>query len=377
MNDINELIESSKDKIINLREVNSKLYDIIIKFCVDNSLILSNYNINLINKYERVDNPKDFNFIILSNKPKEHAISLCNIISKEYSKFVTALIFLERREISITVNRLRIIKLQLFFNYGVNLIEKLNLKTVNVLSNKKMYYTSDIYELFIRTHELYNPDNMTTERDAILDKLMQPYTKKSIADNIYKLYINKKLSKDDPIIKIFNAIDAETFVDIELVVLSIMKNKISVAIHSKYNKYIGNKLNEIFTGHNIEVKRGNFYLFDDFRLQKINYNIKKDNKKILTVSTYNFIDYEIIPIIEKKNKLVIPHSLVKMRFMLLDLITMQLYDKFYNNNLFNMMMSNISSIYNSSQNDIIGYYGIYRAEILDRQKYRVDIYRPN
>jgi hypothetical protein len=48
------------------------------------------------------------------------------------------------------------------------------------------------------------------------------------------------------------------------------------------------------------------------------------------MNIFNSTDYELIPIVKKYNNFLIPHEFVIIRFMVLNLVSMQLYDSYFN-----------------------------------------------
>jgi len=120
-----------------------------------------------------------------------------------------------------------------------------------------------------------------------------------------------------------------------------------------------------------------FYLHDDFRLKKINIFIIVNDKKISLINIFNSIDYELIPIVKKYNKLLIPHELVIIRFLLINLLSLQLYDKNYNINYYNDFISQIETCKNLDiKHNTIYYTGTFVDEKIDKFKYGSELYRP-
>ena len=94
-------------------------YNIIFNFCKNNNIIISNfnYNIALINKYNYNlhDINNDFNFILFSYNPKKDAINLVNEIYNNYTKYTFINSFIFDKEITISVDNMRIINIYLLF----------------------------------------------------------------------------------------------------------------------------------------------------------------------------------------------------------------------------------------------------------------------
>jgi hypothetical protein len=160
------------------------------------------------------------------------------------------------------------------------------------------------------------------------------------------------------------------------------------SLSSKSNKfnliqYFINIFKEILKENNIQYKKilytiSNIYLYDDFRLKKTNIFIILENDiKISLLNLFNSIDYELIPIVTKYKNILIPHDFVITRFLLVNLISIQLYDKFSNIHIFNNYMNIIKSLHDLNLNYTNIYYtGIYRDEKIDKFKMGSYVYRP-
>jgi len=132
----------------------------------------------------------------------------------------------------------------------------------------------------------------------------------------------------------------------------------------KYNKNIYNKFN--------------LFLYGDLRLKKTNICILNDeNKKISLMNIFNSTDYELIPIVKKYNNFLIPHEFVIIRFMVLNLVSMQLYDPYFNKNLYSKYGDDIWELCNTNIiHSKIYYTGVYRDDKMDRFKLGSYVYRP-
>ncbi len=99
--------------------------------------------------------------------------------------------------------------------------------------------------------------------------------------------------------------------------------------------------------------------------------------KISLVNLFNSIDYELIPIVHKYKNILIPHNFVLIRFLLINLISIQLYDKYRNVNMFDTYIFNIRYLYNLDiKYTNIFYVGIYKDEKIDKFKMGSYVYRP-
>ena len=91
-NNINNLLINSNYKILDIKNDNKLLYDIILQFCEDNNILVYNKNLNISHiqntQYKLNDLDNDFIFILFSNSPKTHAVSLVDIIFIKYTKYV-------------------------------------------------------------------------------------------------------------------------------------------------------------------------------------------------------------------------------------------------------------------------------------------------
>jgi len=161
--------------------------------------------------------------------------------------------------------------------------------------------------------------------------------KNKIINLLFK--VQNKLLRDgdrvDNLISTINTnyknIDSKLFKDGDI--LNNLNNNIKIIINI-IDKII--KDNNLLSDYEIIVKKSSFYVYNDFRLKK--YLIKiydKDNDKFYNIITlFNSTDYELIPIVKEFNTIKIPHPIVILRFLLLNLISLQLFNKNYNNTIF-------------------------------------------
>ena len=137
--------------------------------------------------------------------------------------------------------------------------------------------------------------------------------------------------------------------------------------------------NNLIEYYDIHYKISSFYICNDFRLKKYIIKLfnKKDNKFINIITFYNSIDYELIPIVKKINNILIPYPIVILRFLLLNLISLQLFDKNYNERIYLNFLYNIQNCKKLFiKYDNIYYEGIFIDEKIDKFKLGVFVYRP-
>jgi hypothetical protein len=428
-NSINTLLNNSTYKILDLKNDINTFKNIIIKFCELNNILLFNKNLNISlirnEKYNMDDLDNDFSFILFSNFPKKHATDLVNILFKEYSKYVFITSYLNNNEIVISIDNTKVIYFNLLFS--LNIEYKTKIKPIKY--NNIYLLSNDIILLFL-THELYNPtifiklinDNtlMTykntiyeekpinkltnIEKYYILLKKTFPYNKST--DNnieiINKSYTqglkNKILFNFFKIILTLDISKSMTLLDIHAINILSSNDLLPSAYNDTLNFIIqnnsnSNKFNIIqyildiikdilkqqkIKYKNIAYKKSNLYLYNDFRLKKTNiYLISDDNKKISLINLFNSTDYELIPIIKKYQNLNIPHEFVIIRFMLINLIEIKLYDPYFNDSIYNKYISNISKLYTLNiEYTKIFYIGLYKDEKIDKFKLGANTIRP-
>jgi hypothetical protein len=424
---INNILFKSKYKILNYKSELIQLYNLIFKYCDENQVLISNININLShinnNNYKLYDLDNDFNFNIYSINPYKDALNISNIIYKKYSKYVVMTSYLRNKEIIITIDNNRLIKIQLLFLYKkdneadnlLNTIEynKIKLKSIyNEIDNSnKSYifninYTSNLLELCILTHKLYHPTiflkyNNGDEYihncfDTIVKSLgigtKKEYknVKNNFIKNLRKEVFNK-LCNDD-IMQIilldmiaykyiinnydYNSIDDNDFDEIPHII-----------VQSKYleliKKIINNAINNEYY---INIKFDTLYLINDFRFKRTNIQIiNKDNTKNTLLYIYNNLDYEVIPTISNvTNQIYIPHIFVIIRFLIINHYYNKLFNKYYNNEytkhtiyIISQLYENLIQYYNNKNGDkLVEYLGIYIDDRIEKFKLGAVIYRP-
>lgn len=415
------LVNKSNYKILNYKHDLQKLYDLIFKFCSKNNVIISNYNYNISKikqyKYELVDINNDFNLILFSFNPKKVAVDLVNEIYNNYSKYCFMNCYIFDKEINISIDNMKIINIYLLFEIENKLINK-----INFLEYNNNLYLPNYIELFHIAHKLYQPsyflkyikinnnDSNYNEYDKLQEtpitgyNLMYVYTKliNTILSNNtlnYKNYVDSNSIKSKIITKLFNKLLNIDSNNLNLILLDI--NSIEYLLNDKINSinnlyFILNNLdnnikiikniidkiiieNNIFDNYEIIIKKSSFYIYNDFRLKKYLLKIQDRNtNKIYNIITFfNSTDYELIPIVKEYNKIKIPHPIVIIRFLLLNLISLQLFDKNYNNNIYLNFVYNLSLIKKISLDfNTIYYEGIYIDDKIDKFKIGSYVYRP-
>lgn len=430
------ILEKSKYKILNFKLDLFKLYDIIYKFCKNNSVIISNRNIN-ISKYNNVeyklsDINRDFEFILLSNNPYKIGVKLCNILYNEYSKYIIMNSYIKNKEIVISIDNNKIIKIYLLFLFlpdNSNQLNNIKIEKVNLYYKNQynLYHTDNLFELSILSHLLYHPKyflqyykdlkNNDINNDINSDFYVFNSLLKTVLHKSNTIVIKKKINKLDEILLnklrefLINSIFLENK-NIELLLLDsyaldfllLNKNKKSINVnlcnfdnilhiitYSKYidlikkiiNNYINNLQNKELS---LVIKINNIYLLNDFRIKRYNFQIinKITGKKYIIGYIFNSLDFEIIPTILKIQNIYIPHTFVLIRFLIINLFYMKLFDKSYNldhyNNFLNKLNLNYQNlIYFDNLNfdkSLIEYIGIYIDERIEKFKFGNNIYRP-
>jgi hypothetical protein len=418
-NNINNLLINSEYKILDIKLKKTKLYEIIFKLCEDNNILIFNENFNIsfiknIN-YTLKDLNNDFNFILFSNSPKTHAIKLVDIIYNTYSKYVFYTINLNDNEIVITIDNDRIIYFNLLFSNNIDYLSRFNIIKYDKLDNynSKLLLLSNELILFFITHELYKPSRFI---NLINDNILFEYKKNNIENITHinnlsyiekyvillnNLFNNIKKSKInvDIINRTKNKILSNFINEISDLDISnniILLDQLAINILSKEELNYNNTLNFIIQNNstsnnfnniqyiieilkdilkknkinytNIAYNKSNLYFYNDFRLKKTTiFIISDDNKKLTLMNVYNSIDFELIPIIQRYKNFNIPHEFVIVRFILLNLITSQAYDNYFNKDIYTSYINNIYKLYKL---DIIYekifYKGIYKDEKHDK-----------
>lgn len=431
-NNINNLLINSNYKILDIKLKKKQLYDIIFKFCEENNILIfnENFNISFIKniKYRLTDLNNDFNFILFSNYPKKDAVQLVEIIYKTYSTYVFYTVNLNDNEIVISIDNDRIIYFNLLFSNNIDYPSKFNIIKYDSLgnlenNNTKLLLLSNELILLIMSHELYKPSIFI---NLINDNILFEYKKNNIGDGTHinelsyiekyvtilnNLFHNIKKSKInvDIINRTKNKVLSNFINEISNLDISnniVLLDQLAINILSKEELNFNNTLNFIIQNNstsnnfnniqyiiqilkdilkknkinykNIAYNKSNLYIYNDFRLKKTTiFIMTDDNKKLTLMNVYNSIDFELIPIIQQYKNFNIPHEFVIIRFILLNLITSQAYDNYFNKDIYNSYINNIYKLY---QLDIsyekIFYKGTYKDEKSDKFSLGSYVVRP-
>lgn len=429
---INTLLFKSKYQILNFKKDLYKLYKLIFKFCSDNDILISNYNINIAEfqqkRYNLIDLDQDFKFNLISINPYKDAINLSNLLYKNYSKYIVMSSYLRNKEIIISIDDNKIIKIHLLFlfmsdNLSINsqdTLKNLKLNKFNFkLDNQeyKLHYANDLLELLQLTHKLYNPSEFLkfykndNKNSLIFVKLIQSL----LHTNKQNILINKNFNESQNILLenirkyVIENIYQDSYSEIKILLLDhyaiqcILNNSLDInnfnynfplqiIINSKYLELILTLLNNYIKSHldpkkfHLITKTNIIYIMNDFRLVRKNIILfnKDTNKKTTILYIYNSLDYEIIPTIIEKKNIYIPHSLVIIRFLIINLFYMQLFDPSYDKYSYNIFIQKINNLISNMDNDsylikkynIINYIGTFIDERIDKFKLNSSIYRP-
>ena len=425
-NNINNLLINSNYKILDIKNDNKLLYDIIFQFCEDNNILVYNKNLNISHiqntQYKLNDLDNDFIFILFSNSPKTHAVSLVDIIFKKYTKYVVYTLSLNYKEIIISIDNNITIYFNLLFTPDTDYKSKFSIieyKNLDLYNNKISLLSNEILLLFM-THELYKPSIFIKliNNNILMEYKKYDISKKTITDMsdiekylvILKNLLSNKKKSNDYIVnrttqtilsKFINEVSkldiAKSIILLDNIAIDILSND-KINYNNKLNfiiqnnstsnnfnniQYILDILKDILKKSNISYNtlaynKSNIYIYNDFRLKKTNiFMMTKDNKKISLINIFNSTDYELIPIIQTYNGFKIPHEFVIIRFILLNLLSSQLYDQYFNINTYNTYMNYILTLYNLDiKYEKIFYTGIFRDEKLDKFKLGSNMIRP-
>ena len=425
-NNINNLLINSNYKILDIKNDNKLLYDIIFQFCEDNNILVYNKNLNISHiqntQYKLNDLDNDFIFILFSNSPKTHAVSLVDIIFKKYTKYVVYTLSLNYKEIIISIDNNITIYFNLLFSPNTDYKSKFSIieyKNLDLYNNKISLLSNEILLLFM-THELYKPSIFIKliNNNILMEYKKYDISKKTITDMsdiekylvILKNLLSNKKKSNDYIVnrttqtilsKFINEVSkldiAKSIILLDNIAIDILSND-KINYNNKLNfiiqnnstsnnfnniQYILDILKDILKKSNISYNtlaynKSNIYIYNDFRLKKTNiFMMTKDNKKISLINIFNSTDYELIPIIQTYNGFKIPHEFVIIRFILLNLLSSQLYDQYFNINTYNTYLNYILTLYNLDiKYEKIFYTGIFRDEKLDKFKLGSNMIRP-
>ncbi len=399
---IDKLIKMSNYKILDFKSDLEKIYNIVFKYCSCHDVLIYNPNINIskINNtnYDMSDIQTDFIFNIFSQTPKIHAHELLDIIYNNYSKYVTLTSYINNNEIILTIDNNKLIYFNLLLSSNISFFDcfkyidfKYNDYNLKIVPNE--------LTLMFLLHKLYSPSiflNTIKDDNYYLSKFK---TIISQFDSNNKLTIINKYSKNNnkqTILKEFYNTISSMDLDIILLdsyALTILKSKKIDSFNETLNfitniknnviKLFVTIINDILKNNNIEYSRviynfSNTYIYNDFRLKKVNiFVILKDNTKLSLMNIFNSIEYEVIPVVYNIKNIYIPHYFIIIRFMLFNLISIQLYDKKIKQNTIDKYKSDILNIYNLNLTyNNITYKGIYKDEKIDKFNMGTNTFRP-
>jgi hypothetical protein len=417
---IDKLLSKSKYQILNFKKDLNKLYILIFDYCSKNNIIISNSNINICvsqnKQYNLTDLDNDFKFNLLSLNPYKDALNLSNLLFTNYSKYIVMSSYLRNKEIIISIDNDKIIKIQLLFLYmednkKLNNIQIENFDFKFEAKNYKLQYSTNLYELLHLSHNLYHPSNflkfykINNTKTFIFSQLIKTLLYDNIQIQNKLEYTNQLLEKIRK--HLLNEIYLDSYSKIQLLLLdntaiqSILNNSIDlnnlnytntlhILINSKYldliskilNNYIESKLDS--KKYNLIIKTNIVYIINDFRFKRKNFILinKETGKKNTILYVYNSLDYEVIPTIMENKTLYIPHPLVIIRFLIINLYYMQLFDPSYDKISYNKFLNKINLLVNVDDSTIlkkynlINYIGVFIDERINKFQLGATIYRP-
>lgn len=435
-----KILINSNYKILDFKYEQLNLYNIIFKFCKDNEILIFNKNINisfLQNKsYNLIDLDNDFVFILFSNSPKKHTIALSNLLFENYSKYVFYTSYIEDKELVISIDNNRLIYFNLLFSSNIDYGDKFNIIKYNKLNDidyTLLLVPNTILLLFL-THDLYKPahllklikdnkiathkniihantiDYQDIKKYATLMKYVFPtiinskkelhnqFDSNNVSKDSKKYILTKFIDKVESLVTKYSDNTLKNIILLDKYAIDVLTdNKIEtgneilniiVPNNSNSNKfniiqYILDILKDILDKENISYdkimyKKTYLHIYNDFRLKKTNiYILNKQSKQLSLINIFNSADYELIPIVGKYKSFLIPHELVIIRYILLNLITSQLYDSYFNQNTFDKYEGYIYKLCNTNIiHKKIYYTGIYRDEKMDKFKLGSYVTRP-
>ena len=419
---INNLLIKSTYQILTFKKDFNKLYNLIFTFCSTYNIIISNYNINISKiqnkQYDLTDLDNDFKFNLFTTDPYRIGILLSNLLYTKYSKYIVMSTYLKNKEIIISIDNDRIIRIQLFFMYTEignepNIIKELEINTFQLQYNLNTYnlqYSSDLFELMQLSYQLYHPSYfLKFYKKNNLKSLVFSELITSILQN--NTYINNQSIKYLFLEKIrkhlINILYNDTYLKLQVILLDTyaidaLNNDtlninlfnynypLHILISSKYIDFIIKILNKYIdfnqnTNYKLIIKTNTIYISNDFRFNRTNIVLYDTvtNKKQILLFIYNSLDYEVLPTIMSKNTLYIPHQLVIIRFLIINYYYIYLYDSKYNKSYLDIFLYNLSQIiskndlYMIKKYNIINYIGIYKDDKIDKYKISSSIYRPH
>ena len=425
---IDSLLSKSKYQILNFKKDLNKLYILIFDYCSKNDIIISNSNINICvsqnKQYNLIDLDNDFKFNLLSLNPYKDALNLSNLLFTNYSKYIVMSSYLRNKEIIISIDNDKIIKIQLLFLYMEDNKKLNNIQIENYdfkfeEKNYKFQYSTNLYELLHLSHNLYHPSHFlkfyktNNAKTLIFSQLIKTllYDNIQIKNKLEFEYPNQLLEKIRKYL--LNEIYLDSYSKIQLLLLdnlaiqSILNtdtgngnsidlnnlnytNILHILINSKYldliskilNNYIESKLDS--KKYNLIIKTNTVYIINDCRFKRKNFILinKETGKKNTILYVYNSLDYEVIPTIMEYKTLYIPHPLVIIRFLIVNLYYMQLFDPSYDKISYNKFLNKINLLVNPDVStllkkyNLINYIGVFIDERINKFQLGATIYRP-
>jgi hypothetical protein len=277
--------------------------------------------------------------------------------------------------------------------------------------NYKLQYSTNLYELLHLSHNLYHPSNFlkfyktNNTKTFIFSQLIKTLLYDNIQIQNKLEYTNQLLEKIRK--HLLNEIYLDSYSKIQLLLLdntaiqSILNNSMDlnnlnytntlhILINSKYldliskilNNYIESKLDS--KKYYLIIKTNIVYIINDFRFKRKNFILinKETGKKNTILYVYNSLDYEVIPTIMENKTLYIPHPLVIIRFLIINLYYMQLFDPSYDKIAYNKFLNKINLLVNVDDSTIlkkynlINYIGVFIDERINKFQLGATIYRP-
>lgn len=319
-----ELIELSKYKIKKYYDT-SKLENIINKFGKDNNILV---------KYDNI-------FTIYSNKPMKHSNDLANLLYTEYDNHIALYTHLPNKEFMIQIDGNNMIYIYLCRDSIENQIY-LEL----MFEYKKLYTINNFYSEIIESDLIDNIPKIENN-----DKEIKITYKYKILKDFYET------NELDIILLDYYALISEN-INYNTTMNMIIDTDIKI-IKKILDKII--KKNKIKAKINI-ISNDSYYIAHDFRLKKETIYMTINNTKIYLMNIYNSMQYEILPIRTNINKFMIPHRVVLLRFLFIDLYLNKLYNAHLDNIYY--LIQEINKIDDSRENCI--WVGIYRDESNDK-----------
>lgn len=315
-----------------------------------------------------------------------------------------------------------------------------DLKSYNIY---KITYTTDLIELIDICYKLYKPSyflefikksklelDLKNNYDNINGYNIE-YTYYLIIQNIIRninndtsinnLLVYKKINEIQKSInkEILLSINSENYIDIKIILLdkyainqlyniyklknlknilddeylNNMNESMHIIAESKYIKLLLSIIQNYLDNNNLSHiyklvnKESNYYIMNDFRLMRYNISIinTQTKNKISLLYVYNTLNYDIIPVVHTYKNILIPHPIVIIRFLIINLFNKILFDPNFNINQYNSIINLIKLsndiIFNIhldfvNKKTLISYYGNYVDERIEKFKLGSYIYKP-